>query len=83
MKISQSLVALGLLTLLALAAAGLFLTRDTGEAAQGKPLPGHRAPLVDEEPIQARIKLGGAAAGAAGAQAGRSRSGPGIRRRPA
>jgi hypothetical protein len=41
-----------LLTLLALAAAGLFLTRDTGEAAQGKPLPGHRAPLVDEEPIQ-------------------------------
>jgi small-conductance mechanosensitive channel len=52
MKISQSLVALGLLTLLALAAAGLFLTRDTGEAAQGKPLPGHRAPLVDEEPIQ-------------------------------
>lgn len=52
MKTRQWLIALGLALLAALAAAGMFLTRNAEEAELQNPHNSRRAPLVDERPLQ-------------------------------
>ena len=51
MKALYSLTTLGLLVLVLLGVVGLVLTRDSGKPAATQ-RPGHRAPLVDEQPLQ-------------------------------
>ena len=57
MKIPHSLVTLGLLVLVLLGFVGLILTRDSGQPVPGAQGPGHRAPLVDEQPLQTAQKM--------------------------
>jgi small-conductance mechanosensitive channel len=52
MKIPHSPAILGLLLFVLLGIVGLILTRDTGQPSSSAQLPGHRTPLVDEQPLQ-------------------------------
>ena len=52
MKVLHSLTTLALLLLVLLGVIGLVLTRDTGSPAVSTQAPGHRTPLVDEQPLQ-------------------------------
>src|ERR1019366_10209482 len=52
MKLFNSLAMLGLLLLVLAGVIGLVLTRDSGQPAPSAKTPGHRAPPVDEQPLQ-------------------------------